>query len=125
LNNKNNHPWDAKTYDKISSSVQLEWGRKLIEKRNWIGNEIVMDAGAGSGNLTKILADKVPQGLIYAVDNDPNMVEQAKTNLSSYKNVNVIHSSMDKVNLPTKVDIIFSNPALHWVLDQKSIFSHF
>jgi trans-aconitate 2-methyltransferase len=125
LNNKNNHPWDAKTYDKISSSVQLEWGRKLIEKRNWIGNEIVMDAGAGSGNLTKILADKVPQGLIYAVDNDPNMVEQAKTNLSSYKNVNVIHSSMDKVNLPTKVDVIFSNAALHWVLDQKSIFSHF
>jgi trans-aconitate 2-methyltransferase len=125
LNNKNNHPWDAKTYDKISSSVQLEWGRKLIEKRNWIGNEIVMDAGAGSGNLTKILADKVPQGLIYAVDNDPNMVEQAKSNLSSYKNVNVIHSSMDKVNLPTKVDVIFSNAALHWVLDQKSIFSHF
>lgn len=81
-NNNNNHSWDAKTYDKVSSNVQLEWGRKLIEKRKWIGNEIVMDAGAGSGNLTKILADKVPQGLIYAVDDDPNMVEQAMSNLS-------------------------------------------
>jgi trans-aconitate 2-methyltransferase len=58
----NNHSWDAQTYDKVSSNVQLEWGRKLLEKRTWIGNEIVMDAGAGSGNLTKILADKVPQG---------------------------------------------------------------
>jgi trans-aconitate 2-methyltransferase len=124
-NNNNNHSWDAKTYDKVSSNVQLEWGRKLIEKRKWIGNEIVMDAGAGSGNLTKILADKVPQGLIYAVDDDPNMVEQAKSNLSSYKNVQVIHSSMDKVNLPTKVDVIFSNAALHWVLAQESVFSHF
>ena len=124
-NNNNNHSWDAKTYDKVSSNVQLEWGRKLIEKRKWIGNEIVMDAGAGSGNLTKILADKVLQGLIYAVDDDPNMVEQAKSNLTSYKNVQVIHSSMDKVNLPTKVDVIFSNAALHWVLDQEIVFSHF
>lgn len=124
-NNNNNHSWDAKTYDKVSSNVQLEWGRKLIEKRKWIGNEIVMDAGAGSGNLTKILADKVPQGLIYAVDDDPNMVEQAMSNLSSYKNVQVIHSSMDKVNLPTKVDVIFSNAALHWVLDQESVFLYF
>jgi trans-aconitate 2-methyltransferase len=125
LNNNKDHSWDAKTYDKVSSNVQLEWGRKLIEKRKWIGNEIVMDAGAGSGNLTKILADKVPQGLIYAVDDDPNMVEQAMTNLSSYKNVQVIHSRMDKVSLQTNVDVIFSNAALHWVLDQESVFSHF
>src|SRR3712207_5078982 len=69
-NNNNNHYWDARAYDKVSSNVQLEWGRKLLEKRKWIGNEIVMDAGSGSGNLTKILADKVPNGQVYAVDAD-------------------------------------------------------
>jgi trans-aconitate 2-methyltransferase len=121
----NNHSWDALTYDKVSSNVQLEWGRKLIEQRMWIGNEIVMDAGAGSGNLTKFLVDKVPHGQIYAIDADPNMVEQAKSNLSAYRNVRVIHSSMEHVNLPTKVDVIFSNAALHWVLDQEGVFSHF
>jgi trans-aconitate methyltransferase len=44
-----------------------------------------MDAGAGPGNLTKILADKVPNGKVYALDADANMVEQAKSNLSGYK----------------------------------------
>jgi hypothetical protein len=63
----NDHPWDAWSYDKVSSNVQLQWGRKLLDKRIWKGNEIAMDAGAGSGNLTKILANKVPQGQIYAV----------------------------------------------------------
>jgi trans-aconitate 2-methyltransferase len=121
----NNHSWDAQTYDKVSSNVQLEWGRKLLEKRSWVGNEIVMDAGAGSGNLTKILADKVPNGKIYAVDADSNMIQQAKYNLSGYKNVQVIHASMEDVNLPTELDVIFSNAALHWVLDQEGIFSHF
>ncbi len=124
-NNNNNYSWDARTYDKVSSNVQLEWGRKLLDKRRWIGNELVMDAGAGSGNLTKILADKVPHGHVYAVDADSNMVQEAKSNLSGWRNVQVIQSSMDKVNLPTELDVIFSNAALHWVLDQEDVFLHF
>ena len=123
--NNNYHSWDARTYDQVSSNVQLQWGRKLLERRRWIGNEIVMDAGAGSGNLTKILAEKVPNGQVYAVDADPNMVHQAKSNLSGCRNVQVTHSSIDRVNLPTQVDVIFSNSALHWILNQKGVFSHF
>lgn len=93
--NKNHHSWVARTYDRVSNTVQLEWGQKLLEKkRRWIGNEIVMDAEAGSGNLTKILTDKVPNGKVYAVDADSNMIRQAKYNLSGYKNVRVIHSSI-------------------------------
>ena len=124
-NNHNNQSWDAQTYDKISSNVQLQWGQELLEERAWIGNETVMDAGAGSGNLTKILADKLPNGKVYAVDADSNMVQQAKSNLSGYSNVQFIHSSMDKVKLPTEVDVIFSNSALHWILDQEGLFLHF
>ncbi|MDQ3903677.1 MAG: methyltransferase domain-containing protein, partial [Thermoproteota archaeon] len=108
----------------VSNDVQLQWGRKLLERRRWKGDEIVMDAGAGSGNLTKILADKVPQGHVYAVDADPKMVQQAKSNLIDYKNVEVIHSTMENTDLPTKVDVIFSNAALHWVLDQEGLFLH-
>src|SRR5690242_15914194 len=84
-----------------------------------------MDAGAGSGNLTKMLAQRVPDGKVYAVDADPNMAKQAKSNLSSFRNVQVIQDSMDKVNLPTEVDVIFSNAALHWILNQEKAFSHF
>jgi trans-aconitate 2-methyltransferase len=29
------------------------------------------------------------------------------------------------VNLPNKVDVIFSNSAIHWILDQEGLFSHF
>jgi len=125
IDNNNTHSWDAQTYDKVSTNVQLRWGRKLLDKRRWSGNEIVMDAGAGSGNLTRILAEKVPNGQIYAVDSDLRMVEQAKINLSDCSNVQVIHSSMDDVKLQTRVDVIFSNAALHWILDQQKILSYF
>jgi len=123
--NNNNHSWDALTYDKISSNVQLEWGQRLIERRKWFGNEIVMDAGAGSGNLTKILAGKVPCGKVYAVDVDSNMIRQARANLASCRNVQIFSSSMDNVSLPTQIDLVFSNAALHWVPDLERVFLHF
>lgn len=125
MDNNNSHSWDAKTYDKVSSNVQLQWGQRLLETRKWLGNEIVMDAGAGSGNLTKILADKVPYGQVYAVDADPNMVQQAKANLSGYRNVHILNSNMDNTSLPTKVDVVFSNAALHWTPDLERVLSHF
>jgi trans-aconitate 2-methyltransferase len=120
-----NYSWDAMTYDKVSIDVQLEWGKRLVDERKWAGNEIVMDAGAGSGNLTKIVANKVPNGFVYAVDSDPNMVQQATANLSDCQNVKVIHSLMQDVKLPRAVDVIFSNAAIHWVLDQPVLFHHF
>jgi len=45
--------------------------------------------------------------------------------LSGCSNVQVIHSSMEKVSLPTEVDVIFSNSALHWILEQEALFLHF
>ena len=46
-----------------------------------------MDAGCGSGLLTKLLAKKVPKGKVYAVDMDSNMIRQAKRNLKDLENV--------------------------------------
>lgn len=75
--------WDAQAYDQISYLVQYRWGQQVIELRSWPGNEIVMDAGCGTGLLTRDLAKKVPSGKVYAVDIDSNMIEQARTNLDS------------------------------------------
>jgi ubiquinone/menaquinone biosynthesis C-methylase UbiE len=57
---KNNSSWDARTYDQVSYLVQFKWGQQALEWRKWHGDEIVMDAGCGSGLLTKQLAKRVP-----------------------------------------------------------------
>jgi trans-aconitate 2-methyltransferase len=118
------YSWDAMDYEKVSANVQREWGQQLVNKRKWIGNEIVVDAGAGPGNLTRSLCEKLPNGYVYAVDIDSNMVAQAEVNLSNYKNVEILHSPMETVILPRAIDVIFSNAATHWVLDQMGLFLH-
>jgi tRNA A58 N-methylase Trm61 len=38
-----------------------------MERRKWKGNEIVLDAGCGSGRITKVISTKVPKGKVFAV----------------------------------------------------------
>ena len=117
--------WDARTYDQVSLLVQYRWGIQVLKWRKWRGDEIVMDAGCGSGLLTKQLAKRVPRGKVYAVDIDSNMIKQAKNNLQSFANVEVIQSSFIDINLPRKLDVIFSNSAFHWIQDHRKAFQNF
>ena len=111
--------WDADTYD-IVSNAQEEWAKFIIKQRKWSGNEVVLDAGCGSGRITKMLSQLIRDGKIYAVDNDPNMIKKATEILGSIGNVRIIQSDLtdaDFVNMQIKFDIIFSNAVLHWILD--------
>jgi trans-aconitate 2-methyltransferase len=121
----NRHCWDAQTYDEVSRLVQYRWGQQILQRRKWRGNEIIMDAGCGTGLLTKLLAQRVSIGKVYGVDTDSNMIKQAKSNLKGLENVELVRSDFSNVKLPTKLDVIFSNASLHWVRDHAKVFQHF
>jgi trans-aconitate 2-methyltransferase len=121
----NRQCWDAETYDEVSRLVQYRWGQQILQWRKWRGKEIVMDAGCGTGLLTKPLAQRVPMGKVYGVDIDSNMIKRAKSKLKDLENVELVRSDFSDVKLPTKLDVIFSNASLHWVHDHAKIFQHF
>jgi len=84
-----------------------------------------MDAGCGSGLLTRRLAKRVPRGKVYAVDIDSNMIKRAKNNLQFFDNVEIIQSSFADIRIPRKLDVVFSNSALHWIQDHRKVFQKF
>ena len=118
------YDWDAKTYDRISDVIE-SWGDKTIKRRKWKGNEIVLDAGCGSGRLTKILSIKVPHGKVFAVDFDLSMLRLAKENLAKISNIQFIKMDISEIKLAEKVDVVFSNAVLHWILNHKKVFEQF
>ncbi len=69
--------WDAERYHKVSN-IQESWAIDLLERRKITHNEIVLDAGCGTGRVTKIIAAAVKEGKVYAVDTDANMIANAK-----------------------------------------------
>lgn len=116
--------WDAETYHKISH-IQETWAKELISKYEWKGDEVVLDAGCGSGRVTNILARKLNKGRIYAVDVDENMIRIAKKKYKHLKNLFFLKSDLLYVDLLEPVDIVFSNAAIHWIPNHFQLFSRF
>ena len=96
--NRENNNWDAETYHKVSN-IQESWAIEILEKRKFRVNEVVLDAGCGTGRVTKIIANNVKRGKVYAVDVDDNMITNAKKNLKDFSNIVFIKSDLSDVKI--------------------------
>ena len=53
--------WDAQTYERVSGP-QVAWGRAVIDRIPLEGDETALDAGCGTGRVTRLLAARLPRG---------------------------------------------------------------
>jgi trans-aconitate 2-methyltransferase len=111
--------WDAATYDRVADP-QEEWAREVIDRLDLKGDETVLDAGCGSGRVTRLLLERVPRGRVIGVDSSPSMIEQARQSLGDQ--VELIVSDLLDLELGEPVDAIFSNATFHWILDHRRLF---
>lgn len=115
--------WDSIAYHRISAP-QVSWGRKVVSRLSLRGDEVVLDAGCGTGKLTRELLELLPQGRVIALDVSQNMLSAARTNLTQEFGRQVRFVAADLLDLPFhKVfDGIFSTAAFHWVRDHDRLF---
>lgn len=106
--------------------MQRAWGRKVLERRAWRGDERVLDAGCGPGTLTEDVLAKVPRGHVTAVDADASMVARARERLATHgARVRVLKADLLELAGVEPVDVIFSNAVLHWIHDHDTAFEVF
>lgn len=112
--------WDAATYDRVSD-VQFTWALEQLERVELAGDELVLDAGCGSGRVTALLADRVPRGRVYGVDVAPSMVAHARNALGDRATFSC--QDLVELSLPEPVDLVFSNATFHWIPDHDALFA--
>ena len=110
--------WDADVYDRVSDP-QFEWSVEVIERLAPQPDEIVLDAGCGSGRVTEELARRA--GRVIAVDASEGMVEKARERLGLDADVRV--ADLSELDLGEKVDAVFSNAVFHWIPDHDRLFA--
>ncbi|HEV2723787.1 MAG TPA: methyltransferase domain-containing protein [Thermoleophilaceae bacterium] len=113
--------WDADTYDRVSAP-QVEWAEAVLDRLELAGHETVLDAGCGSGRVTRMLLERLPRGRVVAVDAAPSMVARARQALPADR-VTVIAADLAELELEQPVDAIFSNAVFHWVPDHERLFT--
>jgi trans-aconitate 2-methyltransferase len=112
--------WDAATYHRVSGP-QVEWAAALLDRLVLRGDETVLDAGCGTGGVTRLLHERLPRGRVIAVDAAPSMVAQARELLPD--DVDVRQADLLELELGEPVDAIFSSATFHWIADHERLFS--
>ncbi len=115
--------WDAATYDRVADPM-ARWGAAVLDRLALRGDEVVLDAGCGSGRVTEMLAERLPHGSVVALDGSPAMLEQARVRLSRFgERITYLVADLGRpIPLATEVDAILSTATFHWVPDHDALF---
>lgn len=115
--------WDAATYDRVADP-QEEWGREVLARLQLSGDETVLDAGCGSGRVTRLLIERLPRGRVMGIDASPSMIDRARENLAEFGDrVELTVADLGALELAEPVDAIYSNATFHWILDHQGLFN--
>ena len=80
----------------------------------------VVDLGCGTGELTRRLADSLPESEVLGLDSSPQMLAKA----DSVKRAGLTFELGDQATLSGSWDLIFSNAALQWSENHRQLIGH-
>jgi len=104
-------PWDPNQYHKFQAQRSAPFFDllALVDVRP---NLKVVDLGCGTGELTRQLADSLPDSDVTGLDSSPQMLNAARA--ASFSSQRLHFEQGDQAQLTGEWDLIFSNAALHW-----------
>jgi len=102
-------PWNPDQYHKFQAQRAAPFYDllALVEVRP---NLKVVDLGCGTGELTRQLADKLPNSKVTGLDSSAQMLGKA----ASFSTPSLVFEQGDQSQLTGEWDLIFSNAALQW-----------
>lgn len=111
--------WDAPGYQRVSLPHE-EWAGALIARLPLDGSETVLDAGCGTGRVTRMLVERLPEGRVIAVDGSHAMVAKAREVVRPRDEA--FQADLTALELPEPVDAIVSSAVFHWITDHDNLF---
>ncbi len=114
--------WNATDYAN-NATAQYTWAQSLIGQLDLTGNESVLDIGCGDGRITAEIANVVT-GSVLGIDSSVNMVSLATSRYGKMSDrLQFRHMDASNIAVHNKVDLVFSNAALHWVSDHRAVLA--
>jgi trans-aconitate 2-methyltransferase len=112
--------WDAATYDRLPIPM-TRWGERVVDRLDLRGDETVLDAGCGTGQVTARLLERLPNGHVIALDGSASMIQRARSRLGQERVDYLVHDLVEPLPLEP-VDAVLSTATFHWILDHDVLF---
>ena len=111
--------WNPNIYNKFKSERFLPFYdlATLIDKK--VGMSVI-DLGCGTGELTRKLADLLPDSNVLGIDSSKEMLNDAR----EFEREGIrfeVKSIEDQLDSGMEWDLVFSNAAIQWVEDHESL----
>jgi trans-aconitate 2-methyltransferase len=111
--------WDGASYDRVSGTMEA-LGLEVLDRLELEGDELVLDAGCGSGRVTAALIERLPRGRAIGVDESASMIEAARGRLGPEVDLRV--GDLLALRLQEPLDAILSTATFHWIGDHARLF---
>ena len=115
--------WDATTYDRVAAPM-TRMGSVVLDRLPLRGDEVVLDAGCGSGQVTAKLAARLPRGRVIALDASAAMLELARSALAPFNDrIEFVQADLSAPLPPMPLlDAVLSTATFHWVTGHEGLF---
>lgn len=113
----------AETYDR-HARPQLALAQSVVSMLPEMVPNQILELGAGTGQLTRLLAERFPAVPIDAVDVAEKMVEHSRAKFKPFPQVNWVVGDAQTYWGGNRYPLIASSSALHWVPDLRATFEN-
>ncbi len=113
----------AETYDR-HARPQLALAQSVVSVLPEMYPEHILELGSGTGQLTRLLAERFPDVSIQAVDVAEKMVEHSRAKFQRFPQIHWVVGDAQTYWSGNRYPLIVSSSALHWVADLRKTCSN-
>jgi cyclopropane fatty-acyl-phospholipid synthase-like methyltransferase len=119
---------DAQKWSQVFDDPKRDAWQKpheVIQALTLKPDAVIADLGAGTGYFSVRFAHMVPQGRVYGVDTEPDMVKHLaeRAQREGLKNLRAVAAKADDPRLPEKVDLVVLVDVYHHVENRERYFA--
>jgi ubiquinone/menaquinone biosynthesis C-methylase UbiE len=110
--------WNPNLYDDKHDFV-FKFGEEIVNLLNPQKDEIILDIGCGTGDLTKKISDS--SKMVVGLDNSTEMIKAAQ---EKYPEITFFNADGKDFQLDYIFDAVFSNAVLHWIPEADKVIKN-
>lgn len=110
--------WDPDQYRRFSDH-RLRPALELLDHVPMSSPRVIYDLGCGTGEITRIIAERWPSATVYGLDSSAQMLQQAGSQPGT---VRWVEGDIRTWTPDEPPDLIYSNAALQWVGEHETLF---